>query len=122
MSYGCPGMLKWSQILAFLITLNSCKYVTLNSCKYLKSETHLWNAHVNKANSVNRDCQNVPDCGHAKEKLFVNHFCWFGSFWFILSRCNFSTAERFKYLFFTDMKIQITAPIVNNKTIFFLVH
>ena len=119
MSYGCPGMLKWSQILAFLITLNSCKYVTLNSCKYLKSETHLWNAHVNKANSVNRDCQNVPDCGHAKEKLFVNHFCWFGSFWFILNRCNFSTAERFKYLFFTDMKIQITARIVNNKTIFF---
>ena len=38
------------------ISLSTCHYwyATLNSCKYLKSETHLRNAQVNKASSVNK--------------------------------------------------------------------
>ena len=36
------------------ISLSSCLYwyATLNSCKCLKSETHLWNAQVNKASPL----------------------------------------------------------------------
>ena len=70
MSWGCPRMLKSRsgmdlkrdiQLLTIMgvwsnITLSSCLcwYATLNSCKYLKSETHLRNAQVNKASSVNK--------------------------------------------------------------------
>ena len=52
-SLGCPDMLKCSQILE----LSNCLYWydILNSCKYLKSETHLPNAQVNKASSVNKE-------------------------------------------------------------------
>ena len=67
MSCGCPGMLKCSQILA---------WTTLNSWKNLKSETHLRNAQVNRASSVDKDI--VKTClivDHGKEKLVVNCFC-----------------------------------------------
>ena len=46
------------------------------SYKYLKSEIHLRNAQANKASSVIKDSQNLLDCGHSKEKLVVNCFCW----------------------------------------------
>ena len=50
-SWGCPGMLKYTNI-----SLSNCLYwyVTLNSCKYLKSETQLRNAQENKASAVNK--------------------------------------------------------------------
>ena len=43
------------------ISLSTCHYwyATLNSCKYLKSETHLQNAQVNKASSVNNEIVKV---------------------------------------------------------------
>ena len=93
---------------------------TLNSYKYLKSETHLWNVQINEAFSVNK--------GIAKICLFVDmvrknwssifdagcglHYfvlVRFASFWVF---ANFSTAERFKYLFFTAMEIHTMARIV----------
>ena len=64
------------------VSLSSClyRYVTLNSCSYLKKETLLRNVQVSKGSSVSK---NLPDCWHAKEKFVV----------------NFSSAERFKYVF-----------------------
>ena len=110
------------------ISLSSCLYwyATLNSCKYLKSETHLRNAQVNKASSVNKGIVKiclvvdmvrknlwwivVASCGL---HYFVSR-C-FGSFWVF---ANFSTSERFKYLFFTAVKIYIMARIVKKQTNF----
>ena len=80
----------------------------MNSCKHLKSETHLRNAQVNKVSSVNKGIVKiclvvdmvrknwswivVADCGL---HYFVS--ARFGSFWVF---AKFSTAKRFKYLFF----------------------
>ena len=81
------------------ITLSSCLcwYATLNSCKYLKSETHLRNAKVNKASSVNKGVSNtclIVDM--VRKKMVANRYCWlwdallrFSSFWFILRHCGF---------------------------------
>ena len=98
-------------------------YTTLNSCKYFKSETHLQNAQINKASSVNE--------GVVKICLFIDmvrknwlrivfvgcglHYfvsAHFGSFWIV---ANFSTAERFKNLFFTAIKFHTIARIVKKK-------
>ena len=104
-------------------------YATLNSCKYLKTETHLRNAQVNKVLSNNK--------GIVKICLVVDmvrkNWSWiavagcelhylvsarFGSFWVF---ANFSTAERFKCLFFTAMKSHTMARILKkqNKLIFY---
>ena len=49
MSWGCPGMLKCSQVLAFLVAFIDTLPWTL-----AESETHLRNVKVNKASSVNK--------------------------------------------------------------------
>ena len=105
-------------------------YATLNSCKYLKSETHLRNAQVNKASAVNKRIVKiclVVDMVRKKWSWIVAGGCGlhysisarFGSFWVF---ANFITAERFKYLFFTGMKIHIIAHIVKKQRTLFLVH
>ena len=85
------------------VSLSSClyRYVTLNSCSYLKKETRLRNVQVSKGSSVSK---NLPDCCHAKEKFVV----------------NFSSAERFKYLFFTAMKMHTMMRIVKKQNNFIL--
>ena len=97
------------------ISLSSCFYLyaTLGSYKYLKGETHLRNFQVNKASSVNKGivkiCQGVDMVRKNWSRIVVagcglHYFviARFGSFWAV---ANFSTAERFKYFFFTAMKI-----------------
>ena len=74
--------------------------------------------------------QNLPDCGHGKEKLVVNRcnglwvalFC-FGSLSFVVRLwlrvvANCSTAERFKYLFFPAIKIHTMVRIVKKRNNF----
>ena len=107
----CLGVTQTCWHVVKNISLSSCLYwyATLNSCKYLKSETHLWNAQVNKASPVNK--------GIVKTSLIADmvrkNWSWmavagcglhyfvsasFGSFRIL---ANFRIAERFKYLFFT---------------------
>ena len=88
----------------------------------------LWNAQVNKASSINK--------GIVKTCLIVDmvrkNWSWIavagsGLHYFVLARfgllwvvANFSTAERFKYLFFTAMaKIHTMACIVKKPFYFF---
>ena len=104
-------------------------YATLKSCKYLKTKTHLRNAKINKA----------VDKGIVKACLILDmvrrNWSWiveslllilvfitsarFGSFWVA---ATFSTAEIFKYLFFTAMKIHTMTRIVRKQKTLFLVH
>ena len=106
-----------------IISLSSCPYwyATLNFCEYFKSETHLRNDQVNKASSVNKRIVKtclVVEIVRKKWSPIVFAVCGlhyfvsarFGSFWVV---ANFSTAERFKYLFSTAMKIHTIARIVN---------
>ena len=105
-------------------------YANLKSCKYLKNETHLWNALVNKASYVKK--------GIVKICLVVVMVRKNGS-WIVVANCglhyfvsarfdsfsvfaNLSTAKRFKYLFYTAMKVHIMGCIVRNKPTLFLVH
>ena len=96
------------------ITLSSCLcwYATLNSCKYLKSETHLRNAKVNKASSVNKGvsytCLIVDMVQGKKWSRIVIAGC--GMHYFVSARfgsfcviADFCTTKKFKYLFFTAM-------------------
>ena len=125
-SLGCPDMLKCSQILQ----LSNCLYWydILNSCKYLKSESHLPNAQVNKASSVNKEIvktclimdmvrKNWPWIAVAGCGLHYFFLALFGLFWVVV---NFSGEEKFKYLFFTAMKNHTIKPIVKkqNNSIF----
>ena len=98
-------------------------YVNLNSCKYLKSETHLRNVQVNKDSSVDKGI--VKICPVAS--MVRKNWSWIvvascGLHYFVSARFglfqNFSAAERFKYLFFTAMKIYIMARIVKKQTNF----
>ena len=110
------------------ISLSGCLYwyATLNSCKNLESETHLRNAQVSKASSVNKEI--VKTCLIAD--MVKTIWSWitasgcelhyfvsarFISFWVV---ANFSTAERFKYLFFTAMKIHTMAHKVKKQSNF----
>ena len=101
-------------------------YATLKSCKYLKSETHFRNAQVNKAFSMNKRfvkiCLVVDMVRKNWSWVFVagcglHYFvsARFGSFWVF---ANFRTAERFKYLFFTAMKIHTMGRIVKEQNNF----
>ena len=98
-------------------------YVNLNSCKYLKSETDLRNVQVNKDSSVDKGI--VKICPVAS--MVRKNWSWIvvascGLHYFVSARFglfqNFSAAERFKYLFFTAMKIYIMARIVKKQTNF----
>ena len=107
------------------INLSSCLYwyATLNSCKYLKIKTHLRNAQVNKASSVKKAVAKiclVVDMVRKNWSWIVVAGCelyyfvsaCFGLFWVF---GNFSPADRFKYLFFTVIKIHIMACIVKKQ-------
>ena len=124
MSWVSPGMLKCSQI----ISLSGCLfwYATLNSCKNWISETHLRNAQVNKASSVNKGIvktclivdmvrKNWPWIIVAGCGLHYFILARFGSFWVV---ANISTSKRFKYLFFTAVKIHTMACIVKKQNNF----
>ena len=128
MSWGCPGMLKCSQILAFLAAfIDTLPWTLVNT---LKSETHLRNAKVNKASSVNKEI--VKTC--LIEDMVRKNWSWIvvagcGLHYFVSARlcsfwvvANFSIAERLKYLFFTAMKIHTMARIVKKQNNFILVH
>ena len=89
----------------------------MNSCKYLKSETHLRSAQVNKAPSVNKGIVKtclIVDVVRRNWSWLVVASCGlhyfvsdsFGSFGVV---ADFSTAKRFKYLFFTAMKTHTMA-------------
>ena len=108
-----------------VVNLSSCLhwYLTLNSCKYLKSEIHLQNAQVNKASSVNKrivkTCLIVDMVRKNWSWIFfagcgLHYFvsARFDAFWVV---ANFSTAERFKYLLFTAMKIHTIARTVKKQ-------
>ena len=127
MSCGCPGVLKCSQILAFLAAfIDTLPWTLVNT---LKSETHLRNAKVNKASSVNKEI--VKTC--LIEDMVRKNWSWIvvagcglhyfvsaclGLFWVV---ANFSTAKKkFKYLFFTAMKIHTMARIVKKQNNFIL--
>ena len=108
------------------ISLSSCLYVTLNSYKYLKSEAHLWNTQVSKATSVyNRIIKTclIVDMVKKTWSWIIITGCGlhyfisdrFYSFWAI---ANFSSAEKFKYLFFTAIKIHTMACIVKKQNNF----
>ena len=98
----------------------------MNSCKYLKSETQLRNFQVNKASSVNKDILKIRLIVDMIRKNWSwNTIAGCGLHYF-LSACfgsscvvaNFSTAEKFRYLFFTAMKIHIIALIVKKQNNF----
>ena len=145
MSWSCPGMLKsrngmvlvsnrwesrnvtssylqyWacSQTLVFLAAFIDT--LPVNTC-----ETHLRNAQVNKASSVNKGIVKISlvvDMVRQNWSWIVaagcglHHFLWarFGSFWVF---SNFSTAERFNYLFFTAIKIHTNTRIVKKQNNF----
>ena len=123
-----------SQILVFLAVFISLFFLAVfMSCKYLRSETHPRNAQVNKAYSSNKRIVKirivkiclVVDMVRKNWRRIIVISCGlhyfisarFGSFWVF---ANFSTVERFKYLFSIAMKIQIMAGMVKkrNKFIF----
>ena len=104
-------------------------YATLNSCKYWKSETNLRNAQVNKTSSVNKGivktCLIVDivrkNCSWIVVAACGLHYCVparFVSFWVV---ANFSTAERFKYLFFKAMIIHTLARTVKKQNNFIFI-
>ena len=101
-------------------------YASLDCSKDLRSETHLRSAQVNKAISVNKGIVKISlvvDMVRKNWSRIVDGICGlhyfvsarFGSFWVF---ANFSTAKRFKYLFFTAMKIHIMGRIVKKQTNF----
>ena len=115
-----PWMLQSQSLAAFIDTLPWALV------KAKKNETHLRNAQVNKASSVNK--------GIVKTYLLLDkvkkNWSWiavagcglhyfvsarFGSFWVV---ANFSTAEKFKYPFFTAMKIHAMVRIANTQNNF----
>ena len=102
-------------------------YVNLNSYKYLKSETHLRNVLVNKDSSVDKGIVKICPVASMVRKNWswivvascgLHYFvsACFGSFWVFAN----STAERFKYLLFSSMKIHIMACIVKKQNNFIL--
>ena len=98
-------------------------YSTLNSCKYLKSETHLRNAQINKSSSINKGIVKISlviDIVRKNWSWIVVAGCGLHYFVSVLFRSfwvfsNFSTAERFKYLFFTAMKVYTMVRIVKKR-------
>ena len=111
------------------ISLSSCPYwyATLNSCRYLKSETHRWNTQVNQTSLVKGIVKTCLDVGIVRNNCSRIIVAGCGLHYFILARFgsywvanNFSTAERFKCLFFTAMKIH-TMVLAVRKALF-LVH
>ena len=109
------------------ISLSGCpSWYPLNSCRYLKSETQLWNAPLNKASSVNKGIVKtclVVDMVRNNWLQIVVASC--GLHYFVSARfgsfgvfASFSPAERFKYLFFTAMKIHTMARIVKKQNNF----
>ena len=124
MFQGCQGMLKCGHILVFLGAIDTVPWTLVNA---LKSETHLRNAHVNKASSVNK--------GIAKTCLIVDmiskNWSWiavagYGFHYFVSARfatlkavANFSTAERFKYLFFAAINVHTMSRIVKKQNNYF---
>ena len=95
----------------------------MNSCKYLKIETHLRNTQVNTTvnKGIVKTCL-IVDMVRKNWSLIVVTGCELHyfisvrfSFWVV---ANFSTAERFKYLFFTAMKIHTMARTMKKQNNF----
>ena len=107
MSWDCPCMFKCSQILAFLAAFVDMLPWTL-----------LQNAQVNKASSVNKKI--VKTC--LIVDMVRKNWSWIGvascGLNYFVSAANFTTAEKFKNLFFTAMKIHTMARIVKKQNNF----
>ena len=113
-----------NQVLAFLaVFIDTLPWTLVNT---LKIETHLRNTQVKKASSVNKGIVKiclVVDMVRKNWSWIVVAGCGlrnfvsarFGSFWVV---ATFSTAERFKNLFSTAIKIHTIVRIVKKQNNF----